>query len=1283
MFSFIFFLLTTLTAQLTRDYVWCNSPYAFTDTIGEGDSFQYNFYIEHLYNVNIHTCSSSTDIIISVQDQAGSDISNQYCIHGDACGKCRTSSHNIHENFTIPMMQAGTYLIGIKPYILGGEFSMKISCIDVENNTVIANTFVESYNTTSVTSEVQKLLICSHYTNNTFIIASPNTVFRQISIINDSIGLEFQIKLNHYCKQSSCNILCFKNELGSEYLSLSINATSNNFRISILNASSFSKHYMIPNANILLPVDNQFHNISLSYSYNFKLNDGFKITLKIDGFVHYYHSVISFSSFNYIYQLFMSDSYESSINASVRDICIKSPVSTNLFVGEIKCGDWLSRKQTEHNIAYYYYFTMSDNLSYLLFDACWSWDPHLYLYDIDFNILVEGNSDDCIGEKLLVTSPSYGEYILAINTIRLDVQVSCEFIEDSYNHTYTIDPALDDLFQSDYHSNNDEYILMDISGFSAGYLDWFNAEETCEQECGTSLATIITQDDLVEALSVFRQLNQSNVSVWIGLNQLSGRNWQWIDGTSCNYTISGDCADDNHWAQNEPDNLPTSAIEHYGAILLFSGEGNYSIIYDQSFMNSASATLCTGSNSKYNIKSCSTFNANCWQGPELLSTDNYIRTDMHHLRSVKVAYWQSKLFVIGNDKIHYTNFALYNNQYEWHHILLDKTETWSYDPRFYVQYRAVLYMYVEIVDLGKYLGQILVQIDLNTLNVTHRQITLPDTFSTVNCLQANADHVYFISTQGNILSYKIEQDDWRLSVDDHAAENIEKSVQMNCAITNDNKFIYIFRASYFPYKYGNHYIYVVTKYDINHSKFYSLNISNLCMRGTIGHTTVTGGNGKIFFSGCYIASWQTLIFNPETDQFENQTIDIATPNKKDFPYYAESQLAVFDDNILLRIYKNWNDFFQLMDDQTFMYKFSVYFSTTELISINFTNTETTFPIWPSDGFDIKYYLNDFSDFTRNMYNMWFYSIDTRHDINASITLDKFNDNCICNETIYNCYNCTQHFDLKKYITLIDNNVSVLKFTPTYHGFGNGFEVLILPRNIKFQLQRCSISFHDFDDIIMNNQSRINFSFSLSPNCYTRVGTNFSLNITSLSVNISQQLFITIIDNSTKKCKICQTEHDNCYDFENNNFVIYHKIDGNENKVFDIMIESNMIDFRVNTSTKNTFKHIVSTDNLRTVSNKQLLNLLYLLLLPFIVVLIFFFYCRRQYLNAFIVDKALVLIIGISQFDDKKKFLPGVSQNVQQLTDLWKNKYNYDVFVCNAPELYSTKLDVIAFVDEHI
>eukprot|EP01083_Nonionella_stella_P115200 341284_1 len=75
-------------------------------------------------------------------------------------------------------------------------------------------------------------------------------------------------------------------------------------------------------------------------------------------------------------------------------------------------------------------------------------------------------------------------------------------------------------------------------------------------------------------------------------------------------------------------------------------------------------------------------------------------------------------------------------------------------------------------------------------------------------------------------------------------------------------------------------------------------------------------------------------------------------------------------------------------------------------------------------------------------------------------------------------------------------------------------------------------------------------------------------------------------------------------------------------------------------------------------------------------------CREhyRYTNAFFVDDALVLIIGISQFDDKTQLLPGVQRAVQELTTLWRDIYKYSVVICNEETLYSTKDDVIDFVD---
>eukprot|EP01084_Bolivina_argentea_P224687 379885_1 len=100
------------------------------------------------------------------------------------------------------------------------------------------------------------------------------------------------------------------------------------------------------------------------------------------------------------------------------------------------------------------------------------------------------------------------------------------------------------------------------------------------------------------------------------------------------------------------------------------------------------------------------------------------------------------------------------------------------------------------------------------------------------------------------------------------------------------------------------------------------------------------------------------------------------------------------------------------------------------------------------------------------------------------------------------------------------------------------------------------------------------------------------------------------------------------------------------------------------------------------SLQKYLYLLLLLIIPLIIICSVAIYCKQQYDKAFVVDKALVLIIGVSQFDKKTNCLPGVKQNVYDLVELWKDKYNYDVCVCNMETLYSNKLDIQSFIDNH-
>eukprot|EP01084_Bolivina_argentea_P270793 460534_1 len=99
-------------------------------------------------------------------------------------------------------------------------------------------------------------------------------------------------------------------------------------------------------------------------------------------------------------------------------------------------------------------------------------------------------------------------------------------------------------------------------------------------------------------------------------------------------------------------------------------------------------------------------------------------------------------------------------------------------------------------------------------------------------------------------------------------------------------------------------------------------------------------------------------------------------------------------------------------------------------------------------------------------------------------------------------------------------------------------------------------------------------------------------------------------------------------------------------------------------------------------NWDLLWLISLLIIPCVIMVYFYIRRKIEYSKAFVVDKTLVLIIGISQFDDKELFLPGVKYAVDKLFNLWKNVHHYDVFMCNSSTLYCKKNDIIQFIDTH-
>ena len=82
-------------------------------------------------------------------------------------------------------------------------------------------------------------------------------------------------------------------------------------------------------------------------------------------------------------------------------------------------------------------------------------------------------------------------------------------------------------------------------------ITWFSAELFCQNNFGTHLATIISDQDIKEAIKLVNHTNNfisDNFDIWIGLNDiLNHGKYVWIDETSCDYVSSGDCNDDPHW----------------------------------------------------------------------------------------------------------------------------------------------------------------------------------------------------------------------------------------------------------------------------------------------------------------------------------------------------------------------------------------------------------------------------------------------------------------------------------------------------------------------------------------------------------------------------------------------------------------------------------------------------------------------------------------------------------------------------------------------------------------
>eukprot|EP01084_Bolivina_argentea_P039378 72775_1 len=642
---------------------------------------------------------------------------------------------------------------------------------------------------------------CNYYNNNSYLILPSQKIFNSIVVTNDTIEIQFDLKLNKYCHVSLCNIFYIYNKhsmIGS--ISLSINGIKSYFKISIANEFGYNDEYKIPNADALLPVDNQYHTIYLSYKYGLETLSQNKNVFIIDDSEYYYCStnILSLPP-NQVFELYVSSPYNNTVlNASVSNICIKSSIdkvdkTCPECIGEIKCGENITGTLLSSSDIAYYYLNVSQTVS-ILFDSCNSlYDTYLYLYDASFNVLFEGDDDGFCEttnrEQLATPALDVGDYILGVS--------GCCEPTDHYYGEWSVQ------------------------------INCFDREDTKE---------FCTQND-------------------------NSHCWEQID--------------------------------------------------------------CCG---------------------DIIIDNNAIFVS-----------WNSVLFVIDEHQIHYTNMTLFNNNYDWNHIIYNiQSIKWDIPPQ-YAQYRSSLYIYL----FKKHENHILVHINLSDLSDIIFE-AVPNIFNFSQdisawngdkyCIMTNGQNLYVLRA-ADWLIYNTYDHNWRvLSLDIPWIKLQDARAIFGCTIDRNYKNIYIQAVSSPPIVF-NTYSEDITIIIPENIHMKSLYVGSIWSERS---SFISAWNHKMYLHRCVLLQCDEIIFDVQSNVFTQHVTNIIS---------ASSELIFFDDNVILL---KSTDFY----DET-----SLYFTVTDMISMNFTNTISNQHTWPSDGFLIKYYLNDFWNSTNDTYHIWFYTHD--------------------------------------------------------------------------------------------------------------------------------------------------------------------------------------------------------------------------------------------------------------------------------------------------------------------
>eukprot|EP01083_Nonionella_stella_P008745 25274_1 len=1216
------------------------------------ETHSYEFNTNESIWIHIDDCWSDSDIILKIFDSNHVFISNSYCEGGDDCGYCYNID-SYRENFTMPL-DAGTYSIDITAFdrfAWDYEFSVECFSIDTESK------------------PETEYCVYNHYQNDTLSLLPAQVVFDDILIRHGSMEIEFTIKLDEYCNKSLCNIVYIGDDEYFRFLSISINGINDTFEVTTTYNYFYQDTISINSASALLPVDDKYHTLYLSYANQYNTQ---QTVFSVDDITDY-QSIEWFAAFPTTIHLplYMSSPWHNGIHASVQDICITSeeqgPLDSRCTWcdGEIQCGD-IHRGVTgfpaDRDL---YYFNVTGRLKNVVFDTCGSgFNTYLQLFDMEMNVIQEGDDDGFCWDKeqLSVVALDIGEYILAVSGSYGETGIS------EYGH-YKLEVDCRGF------RNNTQYEVL-------GILTWidqsqFEQELLCQRQFGTTLATITDEQDLSAAIDIIKHEGQIGRRLWIGYHKANWNQskWGWIDGTPCNFTVSNDCKDDPHWDDGEPNfltelhKLPSGGYifvpedDPYSAAFGDDGFGDWDFHYDG---------LCNKPNGKYPIRNCSD-TAGCWHlignstdvslvGDTAFDVDTF---------EPPIAYWNSQLFVMGSHQLHYKNITLSTELHsKWMHKSYNTNNSYSIvtKSQSYAQYDASLYVYGFGDDSY---NDTLIHIDLDTLE--HKYITLPELISSdpyitlheqALCIVATAQQVFIIDER-YIFIYHIDDNTW---------QKVGKVfvVPSACAITIDETTMYTF-GDLTGWD-------AIIKYDMRSDPEMVGNSiyldTTLWCAGQLAKA-ITGNNGKIYIHGCCYGSWKTFVFDPKTELFEPETMNIDVPIHKHVPYYDALQLAKMDDNILISVH-TVDDTYPIFHTGNEPVSIIWYYLVTESISIRFTITHSD--IWPSNGIDIVYSVNDFLHVANDIYYVNF--TDSQH-MQIPVILNISSDDCICLN--YKCSECHQNLNISHYLSPKGTPVDYLQLAPTHN---YDFDVLLLPQVMLVSLHRCNLSLNVSEWTSSKMALSITLQYNLSTNCYSRHGQTFAASIiVSARDNdiLSAELSIVIGWNQSHSCKICALYSNNsdCISCQNNRFTVVQEIDALEEGTMSVSITSNSNDLRV-ISWGDTIVFGKTDPHTNTITNDDLLWLLFLFLLPIIIAYALYKYFYTQYTeDVFVVQNALVLLIGIGQFDDTDQWLPGVQKCIHYLIELWRNTYKYDVMVCNPKSLYSTKLDIIDFMDHKL